>query len=47
MKILYGQDEVKDDQKTHNTHGKTGTKSASKMAKPSPNLEKLLLQEQQ
>jgi hypothetical protein len=36
MKILYGNDEVKDDQTHINTHREPGTKVASKVVEPSP-----------
>lgn len=35
MKILYGNDEVKDDQTHINTHREPGTKVASKVVEPS------------
>jgi hypothetical protein len=45
MKILYGNDEVKDDTKISDSHGKPRAKSLGQVAESTPGLEGLLLQE--
>lgn len=45
MKILYGNDEVKDDQARNDTNGEPGTKSVGKVVEPSSTTKGFLLQE--
>jgi hypothetical protein len=47
MKILYGNDEVKDDTKVSDSHGEPRATCSGQVAESPPGFEGLLLQEQQ
>ncbi len=47
MKILYGNDEVKDDTKISDSHGKSRATRSGEVAESTPDIEGILLQKQQ